>query len=237
MNYIAYYRVSTKQQGSSGLGLEAQKTIVNQFINEGDRIISRYTDIESGNNNERKGLLAAINESNSTGATLLIAKLDRLSRNAAFIFTLRDSKVKFVCCDLPEANTLTIGIFATMAQHEREMISKRTKEALAAKKAAGIKLGNPNGFNASAQSKATQTKRQKAKNNVQSLKAKRMIKDIIDLARMRGETLTIKKVAEKLNGYGLTTTRGQSFTKSNVRYLLDRVLDGEPLPKAHQAAV
>jgi hypothetical protein len=103
-------------------------------------------EIESGKKNHRPQLLAAIAEARQAGATLLIAKLDRLSRNAGFIFALRDSGVDFVCCDMPDANTLTVGLFAVIAQHERETISKRTKDALAAKKARGTQLGSPQNF-------------------------------------------------------------------------------------------
>jgi DNA invertase Pin-like site-specific DNA recombinase len=105
-----------------------------------------FVEVESGKKNHRPQLLAVIAEALRTGATLLIAKLDRLSRNAGFIFALRDSGVDFVCCDMPDANTLTVGLFAVIAQHERETISKRTKDALTAKKARGAQLGSPQNF-------------------------------------------------------------------------------------------
>lgn len=234
MNYIAYYRVSTQQQGRSGLGLESQMNIVRGFVKDSDTILSEYTDIESGKNNNRPQLLAAIQKANETGATLLIAKLDRLSRNAGFIFMLRDSKVNFVCCDMPEANTLTIGIFATVAQYERELISQRTKSALTALKQRGCKLGNPNGFASAAQTKATATKQAKAANNTNAIKAKTIIKDIIELYQYRNQRLTIADVASELNRYGCTTASGQRFTASNVRRILDNVKHGmnlQALPK------
>ena len=234
MNYIAYYRVSTQQQGRSGLGLESQMSIVRGFVRESDTIISEYTDIESGKNNNRPQLLAAISQANETGATLLIAKLDRLSRNAGFIFMLKDSKVNFVCCDMPEANTLTIGIFATVAQYERELISQRTKSALGALKRRGCILGNPNGFTGSAQIKATATKQAKAATNGNTTKAKAVIKDMIELYRYRNQRLTIGIVAYELNRYGCTTATGQRFTKSNVRRILESVMQQmniEALPK------
>ncbi len=124
MKYIAYYRVSTKQQGNSGLGLEAQKQIVKQHLKSEDQLITEYIEIETGKNNYRPQLTEAIEHTKEAGATLIIAKLDRLSRNITFIFQLRDTKVPFVCCDIPDANTMSIGIFATMAQHEREMMKK-----------------------------------------------------------------------------------------------------------------
>ncbi|PLK42075.1 recombinase family protein [Emticicia sp. TH156] len=141
--YIAYYRVSTKKQGASGLGLEAQKFTASNFLKEGDRIVKEFIEIESGKSNQRVQLDEAIKYARNNKLTLLVAKLDRLSRNVSFIFTLRDSGVDFVCADIPDANTLTIGIFATIAQHEREIISRRTKDALKAKKAKGYKLGSP----------------------------------------------------------------------------------------------
>lgn len=222
--YIAYYRVSTQKQGKSGLGLAAQREIINRYISPGDHIVSEYTEIESGKKSSRAQLAKAIEHSKRTGATLLIAKLDRLSRNVSFIFDLRDSKVSFICCDIPDMNTLTIGIFATMAQHERELISKRTKEALQAKKAAGATLGNPRGFTDCAQAKATRTKREKAKNNELTAKAKNIIRDIIELHIYRRQTLTIKAVSDELNRYDTLTPSGKPFTKYNVRYILDQVL-------------
>ncbi|WP_133655968.1 recombinase family protein, partial [Hymenobacter sp. UV11] len=117
--YIPYYRVSTVRQGQSGLGLEAQQAAVRAFVQDPTRLLGEYVEIESGKKNQRPQLLAALAEARAAGATLLIAKLDRLSRNAGFILMLRDSGVDFVCCDMPDANTLTVGLFAVLAQHER----------------------------------------------------------------------------------------------------------------------
>ena len=141
--YIAYYRVSTQKQGNSGLGLEAQRSDVSRFVERGGTLIADYQDIESGKKNDRPNLIKAIEECKKRNATLLIAKLDRLSRNASFIFTLHDSKIKFVCCDMPDANSITIGIMAVLAQDERERTSQRTKAALAELKRKGVKLGSP----------------------------------------------------------------------------------------------
>lgn len=132
--YVSYLRVSTVKQGQSRLGLEAQRRAVAQYAKEGSAILAEYVEVESGKNNERLELYKAIEQARSSNACLLIAKLDRLSRDAAFIFTLRNTGIDFVCADMPEANTLTIGIFAVLAQHERELISSRTKAALGAKK-------------------------------------------------------------------------------------------------------
>jgi DNA invertase Pin-like site-specific DNA recombinase len=143
---VAYERVSTARQGKSGLGLEAQRKAIEDYAaTKGGTILARFTEVESGRKNDRPELEKALQLARITGATLVIAKLDRLSRNAAFLLTLRDAGVSFVACDMPEANDLTVGIMALVAQQEREAISRRTKEALAAAKARGVKLGNPNG--------------------------------------------------------------------------------------------
>ncbi|WP_241239690.1 recombinase family protein [Silicimonas algicola] len=143
--FVAYERVSTARQGRSGLGLEAQRKAIDDFAaSRGADVLARFTEVESGRKNERPELAKALILANLTGATLVIAKLDRLSRNAAFLLTLRDSGARFAACDMPEANDLTVGIMALVAQQEREAISRRTKEALAAAKARGAKLGNPN---------------------------------------------------------------------------------------------
>jgi DNA invertase Pin-like site-specific DNA recombinase len=136
--YVAYFRVSTTKQGQSGLGLEAQQEAVKQYA---DSIIHSFTEIESGKNDSRIQLAAAIELCRTSGASLLIAKLDRLSRDAAFLMTIRKSGVDIVAADMPNASTLEFGIKAIFAQHEREEISKRTKVALAAAKARGVKLG------------------------------------------------------------------------------------------------
>ena len=147
--YVAYLRVSTDKQGRSGLGLEAQRdTIATYLRGTGGEAIAEFVEVESGKLNTRRQLAAAMYRAKVTGAKLLIAKLDRLSRNVSFIAALQESGVKFVCADMPEANELTVHLLAAMAQHERKMISERTKAALAAAKRRGTKLGNPNGARA-----------------------------------------------------------------------------------------
>lgn len=131
--FVAYYRVSTQKQGLSGLGLQSQKLTVNNFIGDNE-LIEEYTEIETGKNDKRIELQKAISTAKKNNATLIIAKLDRLSRNASFILALRDSNINFVCCDMPDANNFTIGIFALLAQQERELISDRTKKHCKVKK-------------------------------------------------------------------------------------------------------
>lgn len=211
--YVAYYRVSTQKQGASGLGLEAQKIAVQNFVNCTDCIVSEYTEIESGKNDNREALAAAIGEAKRIGATLVIAKLDRLSRNAAFIFTLRDSGVNFVCADMPDANSLTIGIFAVMAQHEREMISKRTKEGLQAAKQRGTKLGKPQNLTPAAVKAGEVIRVKNAANNAANRQAAALIIPMLEAGA------TLREAANKLNRVGFKTRNGKQFTAMQVSRL------------------
>jgi DNA invertase Pin-like site-specific DNA recombinase len=146
VRFVAYVRVSTARQGSSGLGLEAQRHAIAAFAaGRHATVIASFTEVGSGKTANRPELARALHLARVTGATLVIAKLDRLSRNAAFLLTLRDSGVRFAAVDMPEANDLTVGIMALVAQAEREAISRRTKDALAVARARGVRLGNPNG--------------------------------------------------------------------------------------------
>jgi DNA invertase Pin-like site-specific DNA recombinase len=209
--YIGYYRVSTDKQGISGLGLDAQHESVKRFIGNGT-LLAEFTEIESGKNNNRPQLQAALDYAKQNKATLVIAKLDRLSRNAGFIFALRDSGVDFICADMPDANTLTIGIFAVLAQYERELISQRTKAALAAKKAQGFKLGNPQYFSDTGR---------KAGREVSARKAKEFHKQPAEMAKLlREKGLTLRLIASKLNSLGFTTRHGKEFRPTSVMRLV-----------------
>ncbi|MBY8823855.1 recombinase family protein [Sphingomonas colocasiae] len=146
MQIVTYLRVSTAKQGMTGLGMEAQRSAVEGFAaSGGHRVVAEFVEVESGKKTDRPQLEAALAACRLHRATLVIAKLDRLARNVAFIANLMDGGVEFVACDMPYANRLTLHLMAAMAEHEREMISQRTKAALAAAKARGVKLGNPNG--------------------------------------------------------------------------------------------
>lgn len=212
--YVAYYRVSTREQGTSGLGLEGQRSAVAGFVN--GVIVAEFTGVESGKNNQRVQLAAAIERAKVEGAVLVIAKLDRLSRNASFIFTLRDSGVDFQCVDMPDANTLTIGIFATLAQHERELIGSRTRAALQAKIAQGAILGKPENMTHAAQVKGAAANRRLAMTNPETRKAEGLAK------RLRKDKRTYAEIAAELNSFGFKTTTGCAFHPMQVQRLLKR---------------
>jgi len=144
--FVTYYRVSTQRQGASGLGLEAQRQTVNQYLSGSTKtVLAEFVEVETGKGtnalDRRPQLRLALEQCKKSGATLLIAKLDRLARNVHFVSGLMESKVSFVACDLPEANQLTIHIMAAFAEHEARRISERTRDALAAAKARGVVLG------------------------------------------------------------------------------------------------
>lgn len=144
--FVSYLRVSTARQGRSGLGLEAQRTAVTAYLNGGQwTLLREFVEVESGKRDDRPELAKALHLCKVSGAALVIAKLDRLSRNASFLLALRDAGVRFVAADMPEANSTVIGIMAVLAQDERERISARIKAALAEARKRGVKLGNPNG--------------------------------------------------------------------------------------------
>jgi len=215
MNYIAYYRVSTQKQGQSGLGIDAQKAAVAQFTGHCTNcILGTYTDIETGKNNDRPELLKAIAQAKQTGAKLLIAKLDRLSRNAAFILTLKDSGVDFVCCDMPEATAVTIGIMAIFAQQEREMISKRTKDALQAKLA---RTGEwrKGVITAETHAKGQAAIKTKAENNQNTMRAKNYAK------ALKEQGMTLQAIADRLNAEGHLTATGKQYQRTSVNRLLE----------------
>jgi DNA invertase Pin-like site-specific DNA recombinase len=219
---VAYERVSTARQGRSGLGLEAQRKAIDDYTAaSGAQVLGRFTEVESGRRNDRPELDAALQLARLTGATLVIAKLDRLSRNAAFLLTLRDAGVRFLACDMPQANDLTVGIMALVAQQEREAISRRTKEALAAAKARGVKLGNPNGAAALRRAgKGGRALRERMAANADSF-AETLAPVISDL-REHGCT-TLRQIAAALNARGIQTRRGGRWHVSNVRNLLARL--------------
>lgn len=238
MRTINYYRVSTAKQGRSGLGLDAQRAEVEAFCAaRGCQPLAEYTEVESGKRDDRPELARALHHAKVTGATLVIAKLDRLSRNLAFLAALQEAGTSFVAADMPEANELTIHIMAAMAQAERKAISKRTKEALAAAKARaeangggvkangerwknGAKLGNPMGAKAFGPYRGNGAA-------VAAIKAKagafaRDVMPIIEDIRGDGHT-SLRATAAQLNGRGIMTARGGKWGPQSVSDLLKTI--------------
>lgn len=216
--YVAYHRVSTQKQGASGLGLEAQRMAVDQFMaRTSGQLVAEVQEIESGGKNDRPRLAEALTLCRVHGATLIIAKLDRLARNVHFISGLMEAGVDFVACDFPQANRLTIHVLAAVAEHEREMISARTKAALAAAKARGVKLGNPANL-------SNRRVGSVAGNAVRTEKAQRRARDllpVIDAIRAEGGT-TLRAIAAGLDDRAIAAPRGGRWSAAQVIRLLVR---------------
>ena len=217
--FIGYLRVSTEKQGQSGLGIEAQRKAIEDYLNGGRwELLAEYVEIESGKRSDRPELSKALAQSKARGATLVIAKLDRLSRNVAFISNLMESGVEFVAADMPMANRLTVHVLAAVAEHEREMISQRTTAALAAAKVRGVKLGNPNGARAlRGLGNAHAIVGAKAKADAHMAR----VVPVIETIRGDGAT-SLRGIAEELNRQGILTARGGRWYATTVKNLLDR---------------
>jgi DNA invertase Pin-like site-specific DNA recombinase len=210
--FIAYFRVSTDRQGKSGLGLEAQRSAVMNYLDGGRwTLVGEFTEVESGKHAIRPELEKALAACRKQKAKLVIAKLDRLSRNLAFIAALMESGVEFVAVDNPHANKLTIHILAAVAQHEREMISERTKVALQAAKKRGQRLGNP-GI-----TEAAKLGRAALKANARRFAAN--VRPIIDEIVRAGAT-SHNAIAAKLNERNVRTARGGVWTHVQVGSIL-----------------
>lgn len=208
--FIAYYRVSTDRQGKSGLGLDAQRSAVANHILGRGELVAEFTEIESGKKNDRPQLIEALAQCRKQKARLVIAKLDRLARNLAFIANLMESSVEFTACDVPEANKTFLQILAVFAEHERDMISKRTKEALIAAKAKGTRLGNPHPH-------ASLTKgRAKVIANLNT-HAETVRPLILELYH---QGLSQRAIARELNRRHLPTARGKQWQAVQIGNLL-----------------
>lgn len=223
--FVAYYRVSTKRQSQSGLGLEAQKTAVAGYLNGGSwTLLKEFTEVESGKNDEnRPKLHEALHLCKLTGARLIIAKLDRLSRDVEFLARLQKSRTKFVAVDMPEANELVIHIMAAMAQHERQRISERIKAALAEAKKRGTKLGpQPEGIAAiikhgkRGRALALAAKARKADAFAQD------VAPVIKSLQAEGVAST-PALASALNARGIQSARGFHWTPAGVGRVLRRL--------------
>jgi DNA invertase Pin-like site-specific DNA recombinase len=225
---IAYYRVSTKKQGASGLGLEAQRAAVEAFAQASNGTIGRsYTEIETGKRADRPQLTVAIAEAKRSRAKLVIAKLDRLARNVAFTSALMESGVEFVCCDNPNANRLTIHILAAVAEDEARRISERTRAALAAAKARGTALGSNRPGHWRGREDDRLAGLEKGRERSIAVRHARAVEAVADLIpaiqerRERGESFAA--IAQALNAEGQRTARGSEWSAMAVKRVMDRV--------------
>jgi DNA invertase Pin-like site-specific DNA recombinase len=213
--FVAYYRVSTEKQGRSGLGLEAQRKAVMAHLNGGSwELVGEFTEVESGKRTDRPKLAEAIRLAKRAKATLIIAKLDRLARNVAFIANLMESGVEFVAVDIPLANKLTIHILAAVAEHEREMISKRTAAALAAAKARGTALRNRTNMAAARDSSRT----------ARTTAASRFASNVLAVIRQieAAGITSLRQIALALNARGVPTRRGSAWQPVQVKRVMER---------------
>jgi DNA invertase Pin-like site-specific DNA recombinase len=213
--FVAYFRVSTDRQGKSGLGLDAQRKSVHDYLDGGRwELVGEFTEVESGKRSDRPELEKALAACKKHRAKLVIAKLDRLSRNLAFIATLMDSGVEFIAVDNPHANKLTIHILAAVAQHEREIISARTSAALQAAKARGKRLGNPK--LAEARRQASKARRERA--DQYSANVLPVVREI-----QSSGIKSLRGIARALAARGMPTPRGGTWTAVQVSDILHRV--------------
>ncbi len=218
MRYIAYYRVSTQKQGKSGLGLDAQRKMVMDFVAmNGGEIVKEFTEIESGKCADRPELAKAIKQATLIGGRLLVGKLDRLSRDLHFILSLQKSNIDFTVVDLPGCDSFTIHIYGALAQRERELIASRTKAGLAAAKARGVKLGTNNlkpELVQAASAKGVQVRRK----NADRFAAR--VRPVIEAMLAQGRSL--RAVADELDVLGVQTARGGKWTATAVRNAMGR---------------
>jgi DNA invertase Pin-like site-specific DNA recombinase len=220
-NLVAYYRVSTDKQGVSGLGLEAQTAaVVAHAAKVRCDIVATFTEVESGKRKDRPEMLKAIATAKRTHATLVVAKLDRLARNVAFLSGLMESGVDFVALDCPDANKLTLHILAAVAEEEARLISTRTRAALAALKARGVKLGMPENLTPQAQARAVKANRDNA------IKAYGLVGEVVRIKRDAG--LSYGAIAGWLNDNGHATRTGARWSSMQVKRVADRLLIPQP---------
>jgi DNA invertase Pin-like site-specific DNA recombinase len=213
--FVSYIRVSTQKQGRSGLGLEGQREAVASYLNGGPwQLLEEFVEVESGRKSDRPQLAAALNLCRMTNSTLVIAKLDRLARDAHFLLGLQKAGVEFIAADMPAANRLTVGIMALVAEEEARMISARTRAALAAAKTRGKQLG---GFRGYVPDGAAGTRALQAKADSFAAQVGPMAQE------MRGQGLSLAKIAATLAEKGIRTAGGGTWTAGAVRNLLARL--------------
>lgn len=219
-DFVAYYRVSTERQGKSGLGLEAQQKSVEIYLKGGNwKLLSSHVEVESGKVINRPKLQEALAACRIHHATLLISKLDRLSRDAHFLLGLQKANVRFVAVDMPHADNFTVGILAMVAQKEREMISQRTKDALAAAKARGVKLG---GY--SANLSLVSSLGRVASATQRRTKANSRAKDLEPIIREQiSQGQSLRAIGSHLDTLGIKTARGYAWSAVSVQRVIKRL--------------
>ena len=216
--YIAYLRQSTMKQQISGLGVEAQREIIHNHV-KNKLILAEYIETESGKKSNRPQLLAALAMCRKTNSILIVAKLDRLSRNVAFTSKLLESDVEIVFCDFPQANRLILHIISSIAEYEAGLISQRTKQSLQAKKARGIKLGKSENLmrkHQEAIANSSRTNKAKADNNPNNMRAIALLRSLT----MQGKSLS--EMTDLLNEQGFVTSKGCKFQMTQVKRLIIR---------------
>ena len=220
--FVSYLRVSTTAQGASGLGLEAQQATIAAFLQPGDKLLTPpYVEVESGKNSDRPKLREALAHCRRTGATLLIARLDRLARNVRFISGLMEEGVAFVACDMPNATAFMLHVYSAVAEEEARAISRRTKAALAAAKARGVALGGYRGGPAPDGAKGTVAAAQARSASANQVASQVMV--AIDAIRAaKGPDVSLQALARDLTAQGITTPRGSAWTATAVRRVLAR---------------
>lgn len=216
--FVAYYRVSTAKQGRSGLGLDAQKEGVHQYLNGGSwELLAEFTEVESGKRTDRPELQRALDFAELTGATLVVAKLDRLSRDAEFLHRLMKHRVPIRFADMPFADKMTISVMAALAEWEREQISKRTKAALAAAKARGTAVGGDRGSLQGVWADGAKASAA-ARSGASKDRAEKVLPHIKE-AKQQGHS-SLRAIAAYLNSKGIRTTRGRNWSATQVSRVL-----------------
>lgn len=216
--YVSYLRVSTQEQGKSGLGLDAQReAIKNKVEQTGGEIVAEFAEVASGKNNKRPKLAKAIALCAECGYTLIVAKLDRLGRNASYLFEIRDNIKDLVIVDMPDMDTIKFGVFATFAQYERERISARTKEGLEAReRTTGQRNGQKPGCNMdNAHIAAAAARKENAMENQSNI----MARNIVEMELEKGTSY--RKIAEIINRIGLKTPTGKLFSVASVQKVIE----------------
>lgn len=216
--YVAYLRVSTQRQGTSGLGLQAQQEIIRKHLN-GNSPIAEFIEVESGRKSDRPKLHEALELCKKKKATLIVAKMDRLSRNVAFTSQLLDSGTEIVFCDFPKANRLVLTIIAAISEYEAGLIRQRTKAALQVKKEQGCQLGKPENLIRNldkAIANSRKTNQEKARNNPNNKRAVAILRGLIE------RTSNLSEMARVLNNEGFVTSKGGRFYAKQVSILLKR---------------